>query len=46
MSSYKSKTVDLAKAVITGIFMSLNAFIRKYKILAVNDNQEKRTMKV
>lgn len=41
MSSYKSKLWDLAKAVIMGIFMSLNAFIRKYRRLAVNDNQEK-----
>lgn len=31
----------MAKAVVTEIFISLSAFIRKYKRLAINNNQEK-----
>lgn len=45
MSSYKSKLWSLAKTVIIGIFMSLNIFIRQYKRLAINDNQEKELYK-
>lgn len=45
MSSYKSKLWDLAKTVIIGIFMSYNTFIRKYRRLAINDNQEKEQYK-
>lgn len=40
MSNYNSKLWDLAKAVIIGIFMRLNTFIKKCKTLPISDKKK------